>query len=169
MYAKAIPEYGGDTLWVSLIRAYETLSDSIKTELTDMRAIHEMGSFRNNFSAGEVDGTKVTAGHQTIGTAIHPVVKKHPVSGKKTLYVNEGFTQHIIGMRTQDSNRLLQYLYRHIDRPEHQVRFNWTSQAVAMWDNRSTSHYAVSDYFPHERIMHRITLTTDKRLAGRTI
>ena len=163
LVAREVPACGGDTLWASLCRAYETLPEGIKSELADLTAVHDMGDFRNNFAIGECSGAKIQAAHQKFGSAIHPVVQTHPVSGRKFLYVNEGFTQHLVGMRATDSNKLLDFLYHHIAQPENQVRFHWTPGAIAIWDNRCTWHYATADYMPSHRLMHRITVINDKR------
>lgn len=163
LWAKEVPDCGGDTLWLSLSRAYDTLPDGIKSELEDMTAVHDLGDFRNNYSVGETDGAKVMAAHQNFGSAIHRVVQTHPVSGRKFLYINEGFTQHLVGMRATDSNKMLDYLYHHICQPENQVRFHWSQGAMAMWDNRCTWHYATADYLPYKREMHRITVMKDAR------
>ena len=165
LVARTVPDCGGDTLWLSLSRAWETLPDGIKSELEQMKAVHDMGDFRNNFATGESDGSKLVEAHRKFGSAIHPVVKTHPVSGRKFLYVNEGFTQHIVGMRATDSNKMLDFLYHHINQPENQVRFHWTHGALAIWDNRCTWHYATADYLPHQREMHRITVINDARAA----
>ncbi len=166
LVARTVPECGGDTLWMSLSRAWETLPPGIQSELEDMTAIHDLGDFRNNFAVGETDGAKVMDAHQRFGSAIHPVVKNHPASGRKFLYVNEGFTQHLVGMRATDSNKLLGYLYHHINQPENQVRFQWTVGAMAIWDNRCTWHYATADYMPLHREMHRVTIINDARVKG---
>lgn len=163
--AKVVPECGGDTLWLSLSRAYETLPETIKSELQTMTAVHDMGSFRNQFATNEIEGSKIVAAHKEFGSAIHPIVQTHPVSGKKFLFINESFTAHVVGLRTSESNRLLNYLFQHINQPEHQVRFRWTPDSIAIWDNRCTSHYATADYLPHERVMHRVTVVSDRRLA----
>jgi len=144
--AKVVPECGGDTLWLSLSRAYETLPETIKSELQTMTAVHDMGSFRNQFATNEIEGSKIVAAHKEFGSAIHPIVQTHPVSGKKFLFINESFTAHVVGLRTSESNRLLNYLFQHINQPEHQVRFRWTPDSIAIWDNRCTSHYATADY-----------------------
>ena len=122
-----------------------------------------MGDFRNNFAVGEVTGEKVTAGHQRMGSSIHSIVQRHPVTGRKFLYVNDSFTVHVIGKRASDSQRLLNYLFSHMNQPEFQVRFRWRDHSMAIWDNRCTMHYAVADYMPHYRCMHRITVVNDRR------
>ena len=164
LLAREVPDCGGDTLWASLCRAYETLPEGIKSELEDMKAVHDMGDFRNNYAIGECDGTKIQAAHQKFGSAIHSVVKTHPISGRKFVYINEGFTQHLVGMRATDSNKLLEFLYHHIAQPENQVRFHWTPGAIAIWGNRCTWHYATADYLPDYRLMHRITVINDRRV-----
>ena len=110
--AKVVPECGGDTLWLSLSRAYETLPETIKSELQTMTAVHDMGSFRNNFATNEIEGSKIVAAHKEFGSAIHPIVQTHPVSGKNILFINESFTAHVVGLRTSESNRLLNYLFQ---------------------------------------------------------
>jgi len=162
--AKMVPECGGDTLWLCLSKAYETLPETIKSELQTMTAVHDMGSFRNQFATDEIEGSKIVAAHKEFGSAIHPIVQTHPVSGRKILFINESFTAHVVGLRDSESNRLLSYLFQHINQPEHQVRFRWAPYSIAIWDNRCTSHYATADYLPHERVMHRITVVNDRRL-----
>ena len=165
LVAREVPDCGGDTLWVSLSRAWETLPAGIQSELEELSAVHDMGDFRNNFAVGETDGSRLVEAHQKFGNAIHRIVKTHPVSGRKFLYINEGFTQHIVGMRATDSNKLLDYLYHHINQPENQVRFHWSTGAIAIWDNRCTWHYATADYLPHNREMHRVTVINDARAS----
>ena len=164
LWAKKIPPVGGDTLWLSLCRAYETLPKGLKDELNNLKAVHDMGGFRNNFSIDETDGKKLNEAHQNIGSAIHNVIKTHPVSGRKLIFINESFTQHLIGMTPMESNRMLSYLFEHIERPDHQVRFRWSEKTLALWDNRSTSHYACSDYLNYHRVMHRVTIVNDRRI-----
>lgn len=163
LIGREIPDCGGDTLWLSLSSAWESLPAGIQSELEELSAVHDMGDFRNNFALGENDATKVVEAHQKFGSAIHPLVKTHPVTGKRFLYINESFTQQIIGMRATESNQMLNYLYRHIEQPENQVRFKWTEGALAIWDNRCTWHYATADYLPQSREMHRITVLNDAR------
>ena len=162
LVARELPVTGGDTLWASMYAAYDALSDDMKNTLESMVALHDMGDFRNNFTVGQSTGEKLTDAMQRFGCAIHQVVKTHPISGRKYLYVNEGFTVHIIGKTARESRRLLNYLLDHIGRPEYQVRFKWSRGALAMWDNRCTQH-SVNDYLPAYRRMNRITVINDKR------
>ena len=165
LYSKEIPPSGGDTLWCSLIAIYEALPENIKIELESKRAIHDMGAFRNNFSSenNEEYSKKLNDGFKKFGNAVHRVVKVHPILNKKFLYINPSFTRHIIGMDMTDSNNLLSYLFNFMTKPQYQVRFKWTPNTLALWDNRCTMHYAIGDYMPHRRVMNRITVLNDKR------
>ena len=93
--------------------------------------------------------------------AQHPVVRTHPETGEKSLYVNRAFTSHIVGMKPDESERMLEFLYSRASIPEYQCRFRWRKNSIAFWDNRAVQHYAVSDYFPHRREMHRVTVIGD--------
>ena len=151
--------------------AYDALPKGIKEDIAELRAVHDMDDFRNNFTVGEPDGAanKLTEAHKRFGSAIHPVVKFHPVTKKPFLYANPAFTFQIVGMKSSDSRRLLTYLYDHMKKPEFQVRFKWTKNTIAMWDNRCTMHCAIGDYLPHQRKMHRVTVTNDRRADSKTV
>ena len=166
LHGHTIPPVGGDTLWLSMTAAYEGLSPGLKSDLSSVRCVHDMGDFRNNFTRGEPDGQALALAdaHSRMGNAIHPLVQTHPATGRKYLFCNPGFTAHIEGMTASDSRSFLGFLFDHIIRPEYQVRFRWTRGDVAIWDNRCTMHYALGDYAPQRRIMHRITVTNDRRL-----
>lgn len=161
LIARRVPPVGGDTLWASLYAAYDALPETMQAVLEGKTAVHDMGDFRNNF--GAEGGAAVSAAHSRFGSAVHPVVGRHPVTGRRFLNVNESFTQHIVGLRAQESNDLLGMLFRHQNQPEFQVRFKWTEGALAMWDNRVTMHYATADYLPEPREMNRITVVKDRR------
>jgi taurine dioxygenase len=165
LYSKIIPPSGGDTLWCSLSAIYEALPDDTKKYLETLRAVHDMGSFRNNFidDDNEKSAQNVNEGFQKFGNAIHPMVKVHPISKNKLLYINPGFTSQIVGMNMTDSNNLLAYLFNFMNKPEFQIRFKWSANTIAIWDNRCTMHYAIGDYMPHHRQMNRITVLNDKR------
>ncbi len=165
LWAKTVPPTGGDTLWASLYAAYEGLSAETQTRLATLSAIHDFGSFRNNFAAMDNPAVALNDAMGRIGQAIHPIIRTHPVTGRKFLFVNQSFTKHIVGMTARESDRLLQYLFDHLDQPEYQVRFRWRERSIAMWDNRVTQHYAVADYLPHYRCMHRITVVNDRRVT----
>jgi taurine dioxygenase len=164
LVAREVPETGGDTLWANMYTAYDALPVEMKAQIEPLSAVHDMGDFKNFFTAGETTGDRLLAATQRFGFAIHKVVQIHPITGKKYLYVNDSFTAHVIGQTARASRRLLNYLLDHISRPEHQVRFRWRAGSVAMWDNRCTQHYAVADYLPAYRCMNRITVVNDRRV-----
>ncbi len=165
LYSKIIPPYGGDTLWSCLSSIYNALPNDIKKYLNSLNAVHDMGDFRNTYTKKEPVGSasKLNDGFRKFGNSIHPIIKTHPVTKKKYIYINPGFTNHIIGLNASDSNNLLNYLFTFMNKPEFQLRFKWTENTIAMWDNRCTMHYAIGDYMPHNRRMHRITIVNDKR------
>ncbi|MFS2221858.1 taurine dioxygenase [Pantoea sp. B65] len=162
--AKQLPETGGDTLWASGIAAYEALSAPLKTLLTGLQAEHD---FTKAFPEYKYQGSeeeharwkKAVASNPPV---LHPLVRTHPVSGRKALFVNEGFTTRIVDLTRKESNALLNFLFAHITKPEFQVRWRWQKDDVAIWDNRVTQHYANADYLPQRRVMHRATIVGDK-------
>lgn len=164
LYAREVPSAGGDTLYANMALAYETLSDGLKQTLESLRAVH---SSRHVFGAAAV--TQATGAKNDIagriGNAdaatqdvVHPVVIRHPDTGRKILYVNPGFTLHFEGWTPSESRPLLRYLYNHATVPERTIRFHWEKGSIAFWDNRTTWHYALNDYHGERRLMHRITL-----------
>jgi taurine dioxygenase len=160
LYAREVPETGGDTLFASMYAAYEALSDGLKQTLEGLRALH---SSRHIFGVeayagrGDLKGRYVNPEAAT-QDAVHPVVVRHPGTGRKALYVNAAFTVRIVGWTDEESRPLLQYLYQHAARPEFTYRFQWREGSLAFWDNRCTWHYALNDYHGHRRLMHRITV-----------
>ena len=165
LYSKIIPSSGGDTLWSCLSSIYDALPNDIRKYLETLKAVHDMGDFRNTYTNNEPIGAahKLNEGHKKFGSSIHPIVKKHPVTNNNYIYINPGFTNHIVGLNATDSSNLLNYLFNFMNKPEFQIRFKWTNNTVAMWDNRCTMHYAIGDYMPHKRTMHRVTILNDKR------
>jgi len=159
LYAREVPEVGGDTMFSSMYAAYDALSDGLKATLDGLRAVH---SSRHVFGpkAGRGDDLKGRLLNSDLATqdAVHPVVITHPISGKRALYVNPGFTLRFDGWTDDESRPLLDYLYRHAVRPELTCRFRWQPGSMAFWDNRATWHLALNDYHGHRRLMHRITL-----------
>jgi len=159
LVARELPEFGGDTLYANLYAAYDALSDGLKETLNGLRAVH---SSRHVFgNQGAYKGTeldKTFANEHLVDDAVHPAVITHPLSGRKALYVNPGFTLHFEGWTAEESRPLLEYLYRHAVRPEFTCRFRWAEGSVALWDNRCTWHYALNDYHGQRRLMHRITV-----------
>ena len=161
-----IPPVGGDTLWASMHSVYESMGEGLKSELAELEAVHDMGAFRTGaYAHGGNDGIIEAMGQA--GMAVHPVIAEHPVSGQAYLNVSESFTRWIIGMSAPDSARLLTMLFDITNRPEHHVRLRWRPNTIAIWDNRGTQHYAVVDYLPHRRVMHRVAVVTDGRSPPR--
>ena len=165
LYSKVIPSSGGDTLWSCLSSIYDALPQNMKNYLENLKAVHDMGDFRNTFTNNEPIGfaEKLNKGFNKFGSSIHPIVKSHPITKKKFIYINPGFTNHIVGLNSTDSNNLLNYLFTFMNKPEFQVRFKWSENTIAIWDNRCTMHYAIGDYLPYHRKMHRITILNDRR------
>ncbi len=157
-----VPNVGGDTLWASMSAAYDQLSEGWKNQLENLEAIHDMGTFRNDYyKEGGVDS--VNSALKNVGSAVHKVIETHPISGLKYLNVNQAFTRNIVNENQGPSDQILQFLFQHINKPEFQVRFHWEDNSVAIWDNRITQHYAICDYLPKLRHMQRITVINDKR------
>ncbi|MBT3624910.1 MAG: TauD/TfdA family dioxygenase [Gammaproteobacteria bacterium] len=163
LVARELPASGGDTWFASMYKAYESLSDGLKETLEGMSAVH---SAKHVFGPkGEYETTGSGGGR--IGNAgaavemedpIHPVVISHPISGRKALYVNAGFTLRFDGWTDEESAPLLAYLYERAIAEENITRFKWENGSVAFWDNRATWHYAQNDYPGQRRVMHRITI-----------
>ena len=171
LYSKVIPKSGGDTLWSCLSSIYDAIPNHMKKYLETLKAVHDMGDFRNTFVNNQPLGSaeKLNEGFKKFGSSIHPVIKIHPITNKKIIYVNQGFTNHIVGMNAADSNNLLNYLFNFMNKPEFQIRFKWTENTIAMWDNRCTMHYAIGDYLPYHRKMHRVTILNDKKEKSKNI
>ena len=164
--AQSLPPSGGDTLRASMYAAYDALPDKLKAILPDLHAVHGISPEYRREVLESTQG--VQALHRVeaaMGPVRHPLVRRHRVTGRPVVFVNRSFTWHIEGLRAHLSRSLLEMLFDHIAQPEFQVRFRWLEHALAFWDNRSAQQYAVSDYFPSPRHMHRITLVTDRRAA----
>ena len=158
-----VPKIGGDTIWASMSAVYDSLTDGWKEDLEGLEAIHDMGTFRNDFyKEGGINS--VNSALKKVGSAVHKVIETHPISGKKYLNVNQSFTRNILNVSQGASDHILQFLFQLLARPEFQVRFHWQNNSVAIWDNRITQHYAVNDYLPNSRHMQRVTIINDKRV-----
>jgi taurine dioxygenase len=156
--ARIVPAVGGDTLFADMIAAYEGLPDELKSKIEGAVANH---SFLQNFGRRMDDETRAKYSEQ-YPDAKHPVVRTHPETGQKGLYVNSAFTTHIEDMDPDESAKLLRRLYFQATHPEYQCRFRWRVNSVAFWDNRAVQHYAVFDYHPNERRVERVTVVGDK-------
>jgi len=156
--AVEVPSVGGDTLFSDMIAAYEGLDDETRRQIDGLRAVHD---FTHTFGRA-MSPEELAEQQQKFPPAIHPVVRTHPVTGRRGLYVNAIFTSHIEGWDREESDALLERLYRQADIPEYQCRFRWKKNSIAFWDNRAVQHYAASDYWPQPRHMERVTVIGDR-------
>ena len=156
--AREVPDVGGDTLFADMEAAYESLSGDMKEKLDGLQAEHDfMRAFGANLGEDER-----AAMREKYPLATHPVVRTHPESGRKSLYVNAAFTSRIVGLDDDESTGTLRRLYELSRVPEFQVRFRWRKNSIAFWDNRACQHYPVSDYHPAVRVMERVTIVGDR-------
>ena len=162
LLAREVPPRGGDTLFASMYRAYETLSPGMRRLLAGLVAVN---------SSAKADVTKTREDRLRDGArtdarqeyeALHPAVRTHPKTGRKALYVNRGHTVRFAGMTEEESAPLLDFLFAHQTRPEFTCRFRWQADSLAIWDNRCAQHYPLNDYHGYRRIMHRVTLAGDR-------
>lgn len=170
LVARELPDSGGDTIFSSMFAAYEGLPDKLKEEIDGLTATH---SSRHAFGAKAYENQNKSDLAGRLGNAdaatqdaVHPVVIRHPISGKPAIYVNPDFTLHINELSEFDSAALLQILYKHCQREKNLYRFKWQPGSVAFWDNRATWHMALNDYPGKRRLMHRITVEGDALFAG---
>ena len=162
LYALELPPFGGDTLFANQYLAYDSLSDGMKALLAPLKAINISGK-------GRVQQTRTDMmKHASAGLkgdeleSCHPVIRTHPETGRKALYVNVAHTVRFDGMTEEESTPILEYLFEHQIQPEFTCRFRWSQGAVAFWDNRAAMHYPINDYHGYRRLMHRITLIGDR-------
>ena len=157
-----VPPRGGDTLWSSMTAAYNGLSAQMQGFLEGLTAVHD-------FSYGFKESLAEPGGRERLANAVaanppvrHPVIRTHPETGKKVIFVNSLFTTHIEGLTSAESRAILELLFEHVTTPEFTCRFNWRPHSIAIWDNRSTQHKPINDYFPAHRCLQRITIDGDK-------
>jgi taurine dioxygenase len=162
LVAREVPPFGGDTLFANQYLAYEALSDGMKKLLDGLCAVNS--SAKANTTRTREDRIKSDPSRRANDDFIaeHPVVRTHPETGRKALYVNVGHTVRFSGMTEEESAPLLDYLFRHQARPEFTCRFSWRAGSLAFWDNRAAQHNPINDYHGYRRVMHRITLAGDK-------
>lgn len=167
--AEVVPPFGGDTQFTNVAAAYQGLSPAVRDFIDGLRAEHRFGQARQAAGSDERIGEWVRTKPLA---SIHPVVRVHPETGEKVLYVNPGFTTHIIGLSPRESRHLLDLLFEQLARPEYTVRFKWEVGSLAFWDNRAALHLAPRDYahLDGDRVLHRITLVGDVPVGvdGRT-
>jgi taurine dioxygenase len=156
LYIRQCPPHGGDTLFASMYAAYDALSDRMKAYLDGLQAVHDGEHYRGQYANYGI------ADKLEYPRAEHPVVRTHPVTGRKALYVNKGFTRRLLGIPLDESDGILNYLYEHMANPLFQCRFRWQENSIAFWDNRCVQHHAMWDYWPHTRSGHRVTVKGDR-------
>lgn len=153
LYLHTVPDYGGDTLFASMYEAYEALSPRMKAYLEGLSAVHDADHvYRPLFP--DLD--------RKYPCSTHPVVRTHPVTGRKLLFVNSSYTTRIVEVPKEESDAILAFLYDHVKNPNFHVRFRWKPHSIAFWDNRCTQHLATWDYFPQTRSGFRVTVAGDK-------
>jgi taurine dioxygenase len=161
LVAREVPPFGGDTMFASQYRAFETLSSAMQELLTPLRAVNS--SALADVSKTREDRVREHGGEALpLYEAVHPVVRTHPETGRRALYVNVAHTARFDGMTVDESRPLLRFLFEHQTRPELTCRFRWEVGSLALWDNRCVQHNPVNDYHGHKRVMHRITLKGDR-------
>lgn len=167
LHAQELPAEGGDTLFANMYRAHATLPAALARAIDGRQAIHsylkrydtlrEKNGVRPPLSQAQLD---------QVQDVVHPVVRVHPDTRRKALFVNEGFTTRILGLAPRESDATLRFLFEHVARPEFTLRWRWREGDVAFWDNRVTQHYAAADYLPARRVMHRATILGDRPYRG---
>lgn len=165
LYALEVPPHGGDTMFANQYLAYESLSEGMRELLDGMTAVHSDATLSradNQSSRNAERSTKLVSKNGEVVENEHPVVRTHPDTRRKALFVNKPFTVRFGGLTEEESRPLLEYLFRHAVRPEFTCRFRWEEGSVAFWDNRCTQHFAVNDYHGHRRSMHRVTVDGDR-------
>jgi taurine dioxygenase len=168
LHSKLLPELGGDTLFSSMYQAYEALSPPMRELFERLSAVHDARkafgpdypSLQRSLDKHGIDSNKHFAHHEPVE---HPLVKTHPVTGKKALYVSAPYVTHIRGLSRAESQALLDFLYRHIETSEFIYRHRWSKHDLVIWDNRCTQHLAVADYYPRERLMYRMNIADSAR------
>lgn len=162
LQAMVLPPVGGDTLWASMYSVHDALDPGFRRDLEGLSATHDPGAFRNGpyASGGTAEMNDMLS---KVGSAVWPIISHHPVTGRPFINVSESNTRWIIGVGAPDSQRMLSTIFSVTNRPDHHVRLRWEPGTVAVWDNRATQHYAVSDYSAHRRVMHRVAVARDSR------
>ncbi len=166
LYGQEVPKVGGDTIFVNMQAAYDGLSTALRRYVDSRQAIHDFMKLHASPAKarsweGDNAGRMDRARRQN-PPVTHPMVRVHPVTGRRSLLISPSFTTYIAGVSASESQGILETLFHHCSLPEYQCRFKWSRGAVAFWDNRATMHYALADYWPAKRLMHRVTIETDE-------
>ena len=160
--ARVVPDVGGDTLFANMEAAYDALDEETRELIDDLWAVHDNEGFLNGMRQSGASEVEIEARRAQFPPQRHPVVRTHPVSGRKSIYVNRAVTRRIEGVEAVESEALLERLYHQAWVPDFQCRFRWAPDSLAFWDNRAAQHYAAADYWPEERSMERITIVGDR-------
>ena len=160
--ALIVPEVGGDTMYASMSAAFEGLSDRMQQFISGLEAVHDFKPFRKLFSGDAAGRRSMHEYEERYPPAVHPVVRVHPVSGRKVIFVNPNFTVAVKDMGESESQSLLDQLFRQALVPEYQIRHHWRPHTLVFWDNRAVQHYAIHDYYPQHRRMERVTIKGDR-------
>ncbi|MEV0599679.1 TauD/TfdA family dioxygenase [Streptomyces sp. NPDC050315] len=155
---REVPPFGGDTMWADMAAAYDNLPQEVKDRIDGARAVHDFIPGFMRFYPAE----RLAPLQEQFPPVEHPVVRRHPETGRKMLFVNTSFTTRIVGWDREESDRMLRLLFQQAHVPEYQVRFRWQPGDIAFWDNRATQHYAVYDYAPHPRVAERVAIAGDR-------
>ena len=162
LYCRTAPEFGGDTVFADMESLYADLSDKMKSKLGSLHAVHDHMVHRRGMERRGVPKERIEQYREEWPEVVHPIVRTHPVSGRKSLYVNCDFTSRVQGMTDEESSELLHSLYRLADTPSYQCRFRWQANSIAFWDNRSVQHCGVPDFGEQTRHMERVTIAGTK-------
>ncbi|WP_381805143.1 TauD/TfdA dioxygenase family protein [Streptomyces niveus] len=155
---REVPPAGGDTIWADMAVAYDNLPREVRDRIDGARAVHDFVPGFARFHPAE----RLAAFQDVFPPVEHPVVRTHPETGRRMLFVNASFTTRIVGLEQAESDRLLRLLFQQAHVPEYQVRFRWQAGDIAFWDNRATQHYAVADYGTHRRVAERVAIAGDR-------
>ena len=165
LYARESPAVGGDTIWTNQMLAFEALSPALQRTLEGLRVMHSAKRSygpQGTYADDDLKSMRIQASEEALKEQAHPCIRTHPESGRKILFVNWVYAIRFEGMTEEESAPLLDFLNRHSQRPEFQIRFRWRKGSLALWDNRSTQHIAVNDYPGYRRVMDRVTIAGDK-------
>jgi taurine dioxygenase len=169
LYARESPAVGGDTIWTNQMLAFEALSPGLQRTLEGLRVMHSAKRSygpQGTYADDDLKSMRIQASEEALKEQAHPCIRTHPETGRKILFVNWVYSIRFEGMTEEESAPLLDYLNRHSQRPEFQIRFRWRKGSLALWDNRSTQHIAVNDYPGYRRVMDRVTIAGDKPYFG---
>ena len=165
LYARESPAVGGDTLWSNQMLAFEALSPGLQRTLQGLRVMHSAKRSygpQGTYADDDLKSMRIQASEAALKEQAHPCIRTHPETGRKILFVNWVYAIRFEGMTEEESAPLLDYLNRHSQRPEFQIRFRWRKGSLALWDNRSTQHIAVNDYAGYRRVMDRVTIAGER-------